>query len=926
MHMKQVLGLCAMLVVSIAARAQAPSADWRTITTPHFRVHYPAEYETWSVRAASRLESIRAAVVNEVGYDPAQTIDVVIANPVADPNGIAWPVLGAPRMIFYTEAPGPDEPIGAFSNWIDLLAVHEVTHIVHMLRPSRNPLRHLAEELVLPIGPITWAGPRWVLEGYATVVEGRLTGAGRPTSTLRALILRTWAANGRIPSYDRLDDDDRFLGMSMAYLAGSAYLEWLEQRNGPGSLRNLWRRMTARRSRSFNEAFTGVFGDSPEKLYGVFSAELAASATTLRRAAPMHEGELWQVTARASGEPAVSPDGSRIAVILRSRTKPAKLVVWNTGPNDEAERKYEKRIGKILARDPEDVAPLRTKPLPRDPVDSYRAPDGGDLATPRWLRDGSAIVFSHRQPDSRGFLHHDLFAWTPDRGGSRRITHLADVADADPFPDGRSAIAVRQRHGFTQLVRVDLQSGAVTPVTEAALDVISHPRVNGDGTRVAYVAHRGGSWSLVVRDLTTGTETATTGSDFAWPEWSRTDPHAIYASVSSGGFAEIHRLDSAAPGSVLGSVPGAITRSSGGAFQPAPSPDGRLFFMSLEPDGFVVRVITDDENLPLPPLPPPFDPMLVPAIPPRALNAPSLESANVANGRPYGIGRQELSWIAGYNVAASESAAEIGARLGDVVGRLDTLVIGSLGRDQGQRGGALIAAWRGWPVEISGQLFTAGDDRVKRAGLEVRAGWERRAPRTFLRLEGGGLSGKPFDLAFGSAQFRVRQMLGSWRSSATVETSAETGTMTHFRAAVSGSVSRGATRLLVRYQRDVARNPGHAGELLEVGGLPSSIVPHAAFANRLFEPALAARSLTGERYQGLRAEATLPVLPLGVFYQQHRMDTGRRTLAGVTLSLRSDPSPILRVPGLDVTLGAARPIDGTADNDINWWFGMRWRP
>ena len=35
---------------------------------------------------------------------------------------------------------------------------------------------------------------------YATVIEGRLTGAGRPSSTLRALILRQWAANGRLNS------------------------------------------------------------------------------------------------------------------------------------------------------------------------------------------------------------------------------------------------------------------------------------------------------------------------------------------------------------------------------------------------------------------------------------------------------------------------------------------------------------------------------------------------------------------------------------------------------------------------------------------------------------------------------------------------------------------------------------------------------
>ena len=69
---------------------------------------------------------------------------------------------------------------------------------------------------VLPLNPITLAAPRWVIEGYATVVEGRLTGSGRPASSIRAAILRKWAVSGRLPSYSQLDSDRRFAGMSMA--------------------------------------------------------------------------------------------------------------------------------------------------------------------------------------------------------------------------------------------------------------------------------------------------------------------------------------------------------------------------------------------------------------------------------------------------------------------------------------------------------------------------------------------------------------------------------------------------------------------------------------------------------------------------------------------------------------------------------------
>src|SRR5882724_7196430 len=93
------------------------------------------------------------------------------------------PLLRAPRIVYFTEPPDPESTIGEYSDWIDLLTVHETTHLVHLMRPSRNARQRLLERL-LPLNPITLDAPRWVLEGYATVVEGRITGSGRPHSAL----------------------------------------------------------------------------------------------------------------------------------------------------------------------------------------------------------------------------------------------------------------------------------------------------------------------------------------------------------------------------------------------------------------------------------------------------------------------------------------------------------------------------------------------------------------------------------------------------------------------------------------------------------------------------------------------------------------------------------------------------------------------
>src|SRR5260221_1488527 len=465
----RVPGVFASLLFLVLARgiaAQSPAAEWRTITTPHFRVHYTAESAGWAERAASRLESVRSAVVKEVGFAPEKVTDVLVVNPIADPNGMTLPLLDAPRIVYFTEPPDPESTIGEYSDWIDLLTVHETTHLVHLMRPSRNATQRLLER-VLPLNPITLDAPRWVLEGYATVVEGRITGSGRPNSALRAAVLRKWAISGRLPSYGQLNSGRQFLGMSMAYLAGSAYLEWLERRSGADALRHLWARMTARQRRSFDAAFSGVFGESPSRLYGQFIAELTANAMAAAKAESFTVGALWQETTYDSGDPAVSPDGSKLAMVTRNEKGEAKLIVLSTGANEE-EEKLAKRIETILKRDPEDVAPLRNKPLRRKPLFTLEPSDGGDVETPRWTPDGAALIYTHRQPDREGFLHRDLFRWTPGDGRVERLTRLADVHDAEPL-DATYAVAVRNRGGASQLVTIDLTTGEATARTPPSL-------------------------------------------------------------------------------------------------------------------------------------------------------------------------------------------------------------------------------------------------------------------------------------------------------------------------------------------------------------------------------------------------------------------------------------------------------------------------
>jgi hypothetical protein len=377
--------LLTLLAAPHVVRAQSPAAEWRTLRTAHYRVHYLAPAEAWTRRVVARLEAVRERVSAEVGYAPAEVTDVLVMDPVARPNGSAWPFLGWPRMVLWTTPPGPESVIGHYRDWGEIVTVHEDAHLAHMLRPSRNPWRRFLAR-VAPLGPIAIRAPRWVSEGYATLLEGQLTGYGRPNSDLRAAVLRRWAQLGELPSYRRMaSDSSSWMGMSMAYLVGSAYLEWLVERAGDDSLRALWARMTARQDRSFDAAFAGVFGDPPEKLYNRFRAELTYRAMRVEAEVAPHlrRGEPWQELTWTSGPPAVSPDGERLAMVLRDRDEPSRLVVWSTAPDEEAERRWRERREELVDRDPEDVPAVRPEALPREPLHVLPTRDGAEPYTPQ---------------------------------------------------------------------------------------------------------------------------------------------------------------------------------------------------------------------------------------------------------------------------------------------------------------------------------------------------------------------------------------------------------------------------------------------------------------------------------------------------------------------------------------------------------------
>jgi hypothetical protein len=782
------------------------------------------------------------------------------------------------------------------------LVTHEVAHIVHLARPRNRSRGILARLSPLPLGPLTLGSPRWVTEGYATVIEGALTGSGRPASSFRAMVLRRFAIEGKLPGYGALSATTGWLGGSMAYLVGSTFLEWLEARQGAGTLRKLWKRMASRRGGDFPTAFRAVFGRSPADLYDRFRAELTAAGIEEERrmsAAGLVDGEPWQRLDGGTLSLQVSPDGNRLLARRDPKRGETYLAVWTLGETPE-ELDFEKRRlareAEILS-DPDEVADLPEVPRRRAP--RWRLPSANGFAAdnPRWLPDGKHILFSRRAPDARGHLRLDLYSWQPETGHVRRVTRSADVAEADPAPDGSWAVGVRNRFGSSGLVRIDLVSGETLPVPaglagEDPWRVWSHPRVSPDGTTIAALLHSGGRWRLVTLPASGGppAEVPLPGPPTGEPAWSA-DGSRIFVAADREG---VWNLESADPRS--SGAAALLTRVTGGALSPAPSPDGKsIYFLEITAKGVDVRVLP----LPASPLAPVARrPASFPLLPPEPAAVSPVARAEVGPTRPYRLGPSHVVRpLATYSVGPDGNAWQVGVEGTDVLGRLDWVAAASIGNAAGPRGGSLSAAYRGLPIEISAHAFFAreqpGSQRVvrrpeldsERYGGFLEGTWSRPSAAGRLVFSAGGgssrvdpLAGETgFDRSLFSARARAsgRRVRGKAGFGGDVELAGSFG-RTAGRSWSQLLGSAGVTAYLPAARVSASARYGDTSgsptlfDLFAVGGAPSAVLPAGLDRNRIDVPALPAFVQTGERVESLRGEVALSALPFVVYGERLR--------------------------------------------------------
>jgi hypothetical protein len=560
----------AVLWTAATGAAQTPpDVRYLRFDTEHFRVVFPDGMEDFARRAAAAAEWAYAGLSDGFVEPPPGRIALVIADPTDFPNATATPI-PSNRVVLLATPDIASSTLNYYTDWVDVTLAHELTHIFHLGRA--DGIWRIGQA-VLGRAPFLFPAfyqPRWVIEGLATYYESRLTGAGRAYGSRFPSLLAAAAAGGAFRPVDGADGISPIWPAGHTpYAYGGLFFRAMAERHGDAALGEFVRRGARRLPYLANWAAGEPFGATLTGAWNEWSREFRSEAE--RRADSLRAGGMTVGVPRSEvgwvvASPRYAPNGGRLAfTIITPTDDPATVVV------DAA-------TGRVVSR-------------------RRRNGTGGHA----WSADSRALLLSQPEFRDRYRVYRDLYHLDTETGDERRLTRVARLSSPDLAPDGRTLVAVQTGEASNRLVRVDLQTLEIAPLTELTDSVNwEHPRWSPDGALIA--AERwveGGVIDLVVLSRSGEPVWQVTRDDAldVTPAWSPDGRYLLWASDRAGASdiyaAEVPegvRSESGA-GARDGRV-WRVTRTLGGARDPDVSPDGkRLAYVALRPRGMRVEEI-----------------------------------------------------------------------------------------------------------------------------------------------------------------------------------------------------------------------------------------------------------------------------------------------------------------------------------------------
>ena len=369
-----------LLVPLLAGRAEAqvdPSGSWRTLHTPHFRIHFRPAYRDAALTQAREAERSYGLLATEL-HPPRGVVDITLADDIDAANGFTT-VVPTNRITIFAAPPAGDHGLLFFDNWLRLVTTHELAHVFHLDR-SRGLWGGL--QRVFGRAPGLFPNeyqPSWVIEGLATYYESKFTNAGRVRGSFHTQLLAADHAAGASRSPWNATLFTRWADGLVPYAYGSRFFHYLAGAVGD-SVVPRFAEATAAQLIPFRVGRQVARVAPGRTLSGEWPRGTAPDLPVLRGAPPA--AHVLDSLLRTEPVPRVSPDGRRVAYVRDDGKGTSVLRVV-------------------------DAATER-------PVVAHRVNGGVDYD---WL--GDTLVVTQLDFTSRWRIRSDLYRWVPGRAWRR---------------------------------------------------------------------------------------------------------------------------------------------------------------------------------------------------------------------------------------------------------------------------------------------------------------------------------------------------------------------------------------------------------------------------------------------------------------------------------------------------------------------------
>ncbi len=528
-------------------------AAWRSIQSEHFRVYFPAGLDSLAWRVLDLAGEADGMLARRLGHALDHRIPIILdgayggSSPGA-PTVEAEPPLGVFRERFQNALAVPFT--GSYED-LRHAVVHELAHAFLLdLLYEGSAARLLSRASFSSLPP-------WFSEGLA---EYLAVGA-RPESDV---ILRDGVVEGGL----------RPLGLvsgALAYAEGRSAVGYLAERYGEDRLRELVRALA--RTRSFERAFRRAVGVGEKKFEEEWREWLRREywPSAARERGPAAFGRRLTDHLRDGSAlntaPAVSPQGDRIAY-FSDRRDFTDVYVMSASDGKLLRRVTRGQRGTLFESLPSLRSSLTWSPDGsrlalavrsggRDWLGIVSAESGrllrrfdlgcDALAYPAWSPVADTLVVA----GVRGG-RSDLWLVDARSGATRRLTD-DDWDEIEPCwtPDGRTITFASDRpapvtlaaepaasgFGGYGLFDLDPATGAITPRLRPVGGARS-PAWSPDGRKLAFVTERDGAPNIVLDDTGAGTFTLITDAlaGVSSLSWSRQDDRLVYSAFDHGGY------------------------------------------------------------------------------------------------------------------------------------------------------------------------------------------------------------------------------------------------------------------------------------------------------------------------------------------------------------------------------------------------------